>query len=283
MAEERLRGQRSRALRRRDLPEAVHEELRGAYFFALASRETSESGEWLRTVQGRVLPAAAVQRLPPTRMRGEPLTDAQPVAFVISAGAPVLSEDTLNAVGVADRYARFVSQGEVTLWDIAYVRVPEGRLIARKHVRLMRVTPRPRGVGADDHWVQVALAEQVLVAYRGDTPVFATLVASGIEGHETPRGLFQVRSKHVTTTMRGPDPVRGVYEVEEVPWTQYFSGDYALHGAYWHDAFGEVRSHGCVNVPPEDARWLFRFTTPDLPEGRHAMRGAKGSWVYITD
>jgi hypothetical protein len=64
----------------------------------------------------------------------------------------------------------------------------------------------------------------------------------------------------------------------------YFEGSYALHGAFWHDRFGQVRSHGCVNLAPEDARWLFRWTTPLLPAGWHgvvAPRPNIGTWVFI--
>ena len=56
----------------------------------------------------------------------------------------------------------------------------------------------------------------------------------------------------------------------DVPWTQNFSGPHALHGAYWHDAFGRARSHGCVNLSPIDARRVFFWSTPQVPEHWHA-------------
>jgi hypothetical protein len=86
--------------------------------------------------------------------------------------------------------------------------------------------------------------------------------------------------------MRGEDPVDGPYEVEEVPWTMYYSGGYALHGAYWHDQFGRVRSHGCTNLAPADARWLLRWTDPPLPAGWHSIRPPTrdgGTRVYINE
>jgi hypothetical protein len=51
----------------------------------------------------------------------------------------------------------------------------------------------------------------------------------------------------------------------------YFQGSYALHGAFWHDAFGNMRSHGCVNLSPEDARTLFAWADPQLPPGWHGV------------
>ena len=72
------------------------------------------------------------------------------------------------------------------------------------------------------------------------------------------------------------------YSVEAVPWVQYYTGTTALHGAFWHRRFGHPRSHGCINLAPADAHWLFRFTEPDLaPESGeiHSERG--GTWVQI--
>ena len=57
----------------------------------------------------------------------------------------------------------------------------------------------------------------------------------------------------------------------------FFEGSYALHGAFWHNGFGRVRSHGCVNLGPSDARWLFMWTTPFLPEGWHGVHAHDGS------
>jgi hypothetical protein len=51
----------------------------------------------------------------------------------------------------------------------------------------------------------------------------------------------------------------------------YFIGSYALHGAFWHNGFGGMRSHGCINLPPFDARWLFFWSDPYLPEGWHSI------------
>ena len=155
--------------------------------------------------------------------------------------------------------------------------------------------------------IHVRLSEQTLVAYEGERAVFATLVSTGKPGFETPTGVFRIYAKHVSTTMDGvapsnplpaPQP-RGsaatpalpgdgaqdeAYSIEDVAWTMYFSGNYALHAAFWHDRFGNVRSHGCVNLPPDDARWLFRWATPVLPaewHGVQATRDNPGTWVFI--
>ncbi len=75
------------------------------------------------------------------------------------------------------------------------------------------------------------------------------------------------------------------FELRDVPWILYFSAGYAIHGAYWHDVFGVPRSHGCVNLSPIDARVVFNWTDPPIPEGWHGLNvGAEtgeGTWVHI--
>jgi lipoprotein-anchoring transpeptidase ErfK/SrfK len=98
------------------------------------------------------------------------------------------------------------------------------------------------------------------------------------------RGEFPIKWKHVTATMDNDDP-ENRFELRDVPWVQYFEANFALHGAYWHDDFGRMRSHGCVNLAPIDARRLFFWTDPVLPDGWHGVRGAapmaEGTWVRV--
>ena len=72
------------------------------------------------------------------------------------------------------------------------------------------------------------------------------------------------------------------FELRDVPYVQYFENGYALHGAYWHDRFGQPKSHGCVNLAPEDARRLFFWTEPQIPPGWHGVaRSLTGTVVFI--
>jgi L,D-transpeptidase catalytic domain len=83
------------------------------------------------------------------------------------------------------------------------------------------------------------------------------------------------------TTRRGSNS----FELRDVPWIQYFSAGFALHGAYWHDVFGIPRSHGCVNLAPIDARLVFMWTDPPIPDGWHGLNAhtdtGEGTWVHI--
>ncbi len=91
-------------------------------------------------------------------------------------------------------------------------------------------------------------------------------------------GDFRVYSKHITTTMAS-EAVGEEFELKDIPYVQYFREGYALHAAYWHDDFGTPRSHGCVNLAPDDARWLFWWTEPTVYPGWHSARSAKGGTV----
>jgi L,D-transpeptidase catalytic domain len=121
-------------------------------------------------------------------------------------------------------------------------------------------------------WIDISIVSQSMVLWDGTKPVYATLVSTGRGGLgepgktlSTPRGVFRIYQKHVTTTMDS-DVADHEFELRDVPWVMYFKGGYAIHGAYWHDGFGKVRSHGCVNVAPIDARYVFMWSLPQVPE-----------------
>ncbi|KYF74542.1 hypothetical protein BE11_06220, partial [Sorangium cellulosum] len=139
-----------------------------------------------------------------------------------------------------------------------------------------------------EKWLDVNLTKQVLVAYEGTKPVYATLISSGeagLEDHEsstaTKRGIFRIHTKYISITMDS-DAVGEEFELRDVPYVQYFEEGYALHGAYWHDKFGRPKSHGCINLSPEDARRLFFWTEPAVPPGWHgAARSLTGTVVFV--
>ncbi len=139
-----------------------------------------------------------------------------------------------------------------------------------------------------ERWLDVNVSKQTLVAYEGTRAVYATLISTGEAGLEDPahtkatkRGIFRIHTKHVSTTMDS-DAVGEEFELRDVPYVQYFEEGYALHGAYWHDRFGTPKSHGCINLTPEDARRLFFFTKPALPEGWHSvMQTLTGTVLFV--
>ncbi len=128
--------------------------------------------------------------------------------------------------------------------------------------RVAKIIPVERPADVDTHyWVSVDLYEQVIIAYEGTTPVFATLVSSGLSEWSTDEGLFHIYLRYPRTLMSGANGQTDFYYLEEVPWTMYFNDDMALHGTYWHDGFGFRQSHGCVNLSITDAHWLYEWAT----------------------
>jgi lipoprotein-anchoring transpeptidase ErfK/SrfK len=136
----------------------------------------------------------------------------------------------------------------------------------------------PKDLKPGEKWVDVNTTTQTLVAYEGAKPVFATAVSTGLvdkedkdKDHHTPPGTFRIREKHIAATMDGDVASDGPYSIEDVPWIMYFNGSYALHGAFWHNNFGRTKSHGCVNMAPQDAKAIFAWTEPHLPDGWHGV------------
>ncbi len=155
----------------------------------------------------------------------------------------------------------------------------DGKYISDLHAsRLDPAKRMPAWGKRGDKWIDVNLSKQTLVLYEGERPVYATLISSGEAGLEDPkhstatkRGIFRIHTKHLTATMSS-DEVGEKFELRDVPYVQYFDKEgYALHGAYWHDRFGTPKSHGCINLAPEDARRIFYWTEPALPVGWHGV------------
>jgi len=170
--------------------------------------------------------------------------------------------------------------------------LPEGTYLVKDESanRIDGAAELPGGLTQNDTWIEVSLLRQTLVLYKGTTPIFTTLVSTGVDvmgdpetSRATPKGRFHIYSKHLSWRMAGdekppkeeggePDPR---YRIDDVPYVQYFHAGYALHAAFWHDSFGQPKSHGCINLSPRDAIWMFGQTEPKVPEGWHGVYAGK--------
>jgi lipoprotein-anchoring transpeptidase ErfK/SrfK len=108
-------------------------------------------------------------------------------------------------------------------------------------------------------WFDVDISDQTIVAYEGNTPVYTARVSTGTWKYPTVEGTYRVYAKYVTTRMEGGQGTPDYYNIPNVPYTLYFYGGYALHGAFWHNNFGTPMSHGCVNLPVDVAQWMFEW------------------------
>lgn len=258
--------------------------LDGTYLLALAHRERARPAGYLELLSGELIRAADVEPFPIPPMHGERLDRGMmlPIAFAWrDAEVFCLVDESVAPCGTAAKHARFPGSVVIHSGGEDLVVLTDRHAVRRAAVRIAERIPRPRAIPPKAQWIHIDLSEQTLVAYDGDEPVYATLVSTGRPGHTTPRGVFQVYRAYLTKEMNGVDE-EGPYQVQEVPWTLYFHGNYAMHGAYWHDVFGHTRSHGCVNVPPADARWLFYWSKPHLPRGWTASLRMRGPRVYVS-
>ncbi|HSD88261.1 MAG TPA: L,D-transpeptidase [Kofleriaceae bacterium] len=164
-------------------------------------------------------------------------------------------------------------------------KIGEAEWISAADVRVFQAVEPPPLLRPNERWIDVDLDNQILVAFEGTLPVYATMVSSGAKETPTATGLYRIWLKESEADMKNlkaEDP----YSVATVPWTEFFysEDDLALHTAYWHDAFGKQRSHGCVNLAPRDARWLYYWSDPQMPPGWTMTTGvveAPGSVVRV--
>lgn len=241
---------------------------------------------YFKTVYGRYVPESRVFRFPGfSPWQGVHVDDGAnrlPIYLVKGLRATITPPPGAAGSGPTrvDRLTRLdVVGSEGRSWRLASGASIEKNLVAR-----IAPSPPPPDLAPGEKWIEVDLSEQTLIAYEGDRPVLATMVSTGKEDFDTPAGDFRVKSKHVATTMDGNTASDGPYSIEDVPWTMYFHRSYALHGAFWHRQYGIARSHGCVNLSPADARFLFAWTEPALPpgwHGVHARRDRPGTRVII--
>ncbi len=145
---------------------------------------------------------------------------------------------------------------DVTWFQIA----PEEWVNSLKARRVAVNTNPPEGVEAD-RWIEINLLEQTLSVYEDGRLLFATLVATGSEPFYTQPGVFEIYEKKPLETMQGSFEAdrSDFYYLQDVPWTMYFDQARALHATYWHTLFGYRQSHGCVNLSPGDANWLYQW------------------------
>jgi hypothetical protein len=259
---------------------------------------------WYKTTKGLVTPADRMWQTSGSSFKGVELDGATyklPMGWVCggnkSAGTYVIDEgaNTIKNAKSIDRFVPIPLTGKtIEFQGKEYAELSDGSFMKKSQLRITEPGPPPQGLAEDERYIDVDLSSQTLVAYVGSRAVYATLISSGKfskikdKDHSTPTGEWRIREKHITTTMDGDGTAAGdlPYSIEDVPYVQYYYRSFALHAAFWHSNFGVQMSHGCVNLSPLDAKWLFFFTGPSLPEGFHgvwASESATGTRVVIHD
>lgn len=254
----------------------------------------AEDRRWDLTTDYLLLPHDRLRDVRPSAFRGMALDDTTtlPVAFVRNkhrttkmwlgeAKSEVLMGRTPIALNGQQKRIEGVD------W---YGTKDSGWVRAEDVIRIDAPKSWPAFANKGEKWIDISIARQSMIAFEGQKPVYATLVSTGRDGlgdpestHATIRGVYRIHTKHVTATMDSTE-LGEEFSLRDVPYVQYFETGYAIHGAYWHDNFGEPRSHGCVNLPEWDAMWLFKWTGPDVPDAWHSAMArplATGTPVWI--
>jgi len=267
------------------LDDSPDQELEQGFAVAIVEEKRAHNEAWGRTKKNRWV---AMRELVPARsflFHGELVEGGKlDVAWVTAEKASVFaSEKAGAATGTHVRFEKVHVREEKGTGDKTMVRVEDGGVSGWMRARDLsraRLAPPPVEAGGDaatERWIDVDLAQQTIVAYEGTKPVFASIVSTGKgppkSDFATPVGVHRIWVKIFTTKMDNleKEDVEKHYALEDVPWVQFFDKAVALHGAFWHHDFGHIHSHGCVNLAPLDARWLYAFTAPHLPIGWSAV------------
>lgn len=242
--------------------------------------EAAQRRRFAITTDARLIPADKLKVDSGSPFHGEPLrTVGLPVAFSWRQSASfwhIEGQQLRRGARLSRRQFVPLTGTARIVGDTRFVETRDGRWVRSKDVRVaVKPGELPWYATDDKRWIDVSILNQTLVLWEGAQPVYATLVSTGRDGLgdpaetlSTPQGTFWIQQKHVTTTMDS-SAADNEFELRDVPWVMYFKGGYALHGAYWHDDFGRPRSHGCVNLSPIDARYVFNWSSPDVPEHWH--------------
>jgi lipoprotein-anchoring transpeptidase ErfK/SrfK len=244
--------------------------------------------KYYRIKDGAYIAASALSFINPSTLAGVLAPTEFPSGWILAATRVSASAGAKPAqdAPIVARYQVVRVYEEQTLDAVKWYRIGENQWIEQKQVGVVRPGVRPAEIPAGNKWIEVNLFEQTLMAYEGDQMVYATLISSGLPRWSTIEGVFRVWAKVRYGTMYGAEGKPDYYYLEDVPWAIYFHDDYAIHAAYWHDHFGYPHSHGCVNVPPLAAQWIFDWADPPLPENRSALYAADASpstWVWVHD
>ncbi len=281
---------------RKGMLEEVREVLTG-FGFGVEGRVLVSGKKFFRTAEKTLIPkeaAGIAGRISDFSGIALKAGSPWPVGFVNSRKADASSKPTRAKkfrIGKVERYTMFQVLEESGIGRNRFFRFDENAWLASKDVRISTKASLPEGLVNGERWIDVDTKQQIVTAYEGETPVYVTLVSTGRFGaSRTVKGEYRIWAKVAAIPMDNTDeeleepqegePDAGIalerklYSLHDVPWAQFFFESYGLHGVYWHNRFGNRRSHGCINLAPKDARWFFNWTEPHLPDGWWAMHNS---------
>lgn len=159
-----------------------------------------------------------------------------------------------------------------------YVRAYAVRLVTPEEI-----TPISPEIPLEQKRIVIDLKDERVTAFENNRMVFSTLVSTGLKEGSTPFGTFMTNRKRPYRRMVLQTGNKNVdYDLPGVPWVSYITLDgVALHGAYWHSNWGNKMSNGCINMRPEDAKWIYRWSDPNVPFSQQYIVEERGTRVDV--
>ena len=218
--------------------------------------ERTYEGERYVKVHAGWIPAADAQVVRSIDFSGHALAPGargKRLAFVGPRRTRVYEQDGSRGHGFVAPQSWLGEVGEpVRAGRRTLVPLGDGRFVDRRRISIA-TWPAPPEVGAGEHWIDIDLSQQLLIAYAGQRPVWATLVSTA--NTATPVGEFRIEKKRPIARMTSRPGYHHKWDVL-APWVVTIQGRIAFHTAYWHQQYGRTKSQGCVNLSPRDARYV---------------------------
>ena len=239
----------------------------------------------------------------------------QPVRTILNEPQLISLDGTLGEVSVpftdahleADPNSELIYRlyYETVHWVTASAVLPDGSIwyalrddkfekqyfVRGEHIRLIpdeELAPLSAGIDNADKRIEVRLSDQLVLAYEKDRLVFGPRTATGGRlrsgTYTTPVGDYITYHKRPTRHMAAGDLAASGFDLPGVPWVVYIKENgTSFHGTYWHNDYGRPRSHGCINLTPQSAKWLYLWSTPTVPADKEFIYGYVGTRVDIVE
>jgi lipoprotein-anchoring transpeptidase ErfK/SrfK len=224
-------------------------------YAAYTTTRTAADGHAYYLVNYGWMDGQDLQLLTPSTFSGLRLTREVTFRF----GWVLAETHSLNAAGqTVGTYARYQVVHEVpaAAHKPGYIAIGPDEWLPQDSVALVDPAVPPDAGPGTCRFIYANLTSQTLSVYDGCKLVYATLISSG-KNSWTFEGRFAILYKVDYSSITPPPESTSEYYIEGVPFFMTYSGDFGFHAAYWHDAFGSAASHGCINLSPADARWLY--------------------------
>jgi hypothetical protein len=247
---------------------------------------------WLLTPDLLFVPRDKVKRAVISGFHGVEIPSGQGIAFIGQRAARRYHKiDRKKFVASAAVWApgSSVALAEpATRWsDEKFLETTEpGEYLRVDEAIVAHPTPGPRWtLDANSRFIEISAKTHLLMLHEGGRVTFATLVSVG--SFDVPRGKFRIFSKHLSLATPFEHPRANgtkaeVPEVLLVSDTQDAPMPFALFAGWWMTSWGTPNPGTGVALAPLDARRIFDWVTPALPEGWHSVRG-DGTWVVVRD